>query len=216
MIGSSVRRPVPPTPVLAAVLLVGSVFAGGCADVRVTNPPRTATEQFLLSGAASEAVNQLSFETLQGRRVYLDPTYFAAPEPDFTLGLMRANMLASGVRLVPEPDLAEVIVEVRSPGLGIDRYEYLLGLPSLVLTAGAFGAGDALQTPIATPELAILKNLQQKGYGAVAYVAYWRETGEVVAADGPTIGQSERDDWWYFGVGPRSRGTIPPVRAEQE
>lgn len=214
MIGLSKRRL--SMPILAAPSLVGAIWVVGCADVRVTNPPRTATEQFLLSGAATEAVNQLSFETLQGRTVYVDATYFAAPEPDFTLGLMRANMLSAGLRLVPQRDMADVVVEVRSPGLGIDRYEFLLGVPSLVLTAGTLGAEDATETPLVTPELAIVKNLQQKGYGAVAYVAYWRDTGEIVAADGPAIGQSERDDWWFFGLGPRSRGTIPTIRAEEE
>lgn len=195
----------------AAVGAVCLALIAGCADVRVTNPPRTATEQFLISGAASEAVDQLSFATLEGRAVYIDATYFAAPEPDFMLGLMRSNMLAAGLRLVPDPAMAEVVVEVRSPGLGIDRYEYLLGLPSIALTAGALGAQDATGTPLITPELAIIKNLQQKGYGAVAYVAYWRDTGEIVAADGPKIGQSERDDWWFFGLGPRSRGTVPTI-----
>jgi Family of unknown function (DUF6655) len=191
------------------------LILGGCAEVRITNPPRTATEQFLLSEAATEAVDQLSFTTLVGRTVYVDSTNFAAPEPAFMLGHMRAKMLTAGLRLVPEAAMADVVMEVRSPGLGIDRYEYLLGLPSVVLAAGSV-TGTPTETPLVTPELAIIKNLQQKGYGSIAYVAYWRDTGEVVAADGPKVGQSERDDWWFFGSGPRSRGTIPTILDQGE
>ncbi len=199
----------------AGLLSAIGLMIGGCAEVRVTDPPRTATEQFLLSDAATQAVDQLSFVTLQGRTVYVDSTYFAAPEPGFMLGRMRARMLAEGVRLMPEPAMADVVMEVRSPGLGIDRYEYLLGVPSLVLAAGSV-TGTPTEAPLITPELAIIKNLQQKGYGSIAYVAYWRDTGEVVAADGPKVGQSERDDWWFFGSGPRSRGTVPTILDQGE
>ena len=183
-----------------------------CASSRVTDPSRTATEQFLLSSAAGEAVGQLSFDTLRGRKVFVDSQYFAASEQQFVLGELRAKMLLSGVQLVPARDAANVIVEVRSGGVGIDRSDFLLGLPALQT-----GSTDRASTsvPFLTPELALLKNRYQEGIASVSYVAYWAETGEVVASSGPFIGRSLRDDWWYFGAGPRSNGDIAPVRSSK-
>lgn len=204
-----------PEPLLRSLLvLAGMVLLAaastGCSAVRVTDPPRTATEQFMLSTAATEAVDGLTFENLRGRRVWLDESYFAASESAFVLGQLRARLLLAGVRLVPERPQSEVIVEVRSGGVGIDRYDSLVGVPPIFLTDGAVGA------PIVTPEIAFVKNQKQVGVASVAYVAYWRETGDVVAASGPTYGRSLRDDWWYFGLGPRSTGDIAPLERERQ
>ncbi|MBC7773257.1 MAG: hypothetical protein H7210_12230 [Pyrinomonadaceae bacterium] len=197
---------------VAILSLTGVLALIGCASSRVSDPPRTATEQFLLSKAAMEAVEQLSFDVLRGRRVFVDSQYFAASEEKFVLGEIRAKMLLAGVELAPQREEAQVVVEVRSGGVGIDRNDYLLGIPALQV-----GAGDAAGSgvPLLTPELAILKNRYQTGVASVSYVAYWTKTGEVVASSGPFIGRSLRDDWWYFGGGPRSVGDIAPIRKAQ-
>jgi hypothetical protein len=176
--------------------LVGGVV--GCTAARVTDPERTATEQFLLSQAAVEAVARLSFDPLRGRRVWVDDRYFAAADAPFVLGQVRAKMLIDGLRLVENREEAQVVLEVRSGGVGIDRGGFLLGIP-----------------PIVGYELSVLRNLEQHGVAEVAYVAYWRESGEMVAASGPFMGRSMRDDWWYLGLGPWSRGDIPPVQEEE-
>lgn len=209
------RRALTAVRLLAATYLFCSL--AGCASVRVTDPDRTATEQFLLSSAATEAVEQLSFESLRGRKVYVDSTYFAASEEKFVLGELRAKLFLGGVELVPEFESADVILEVRSGGVGIDRYDFLLGLPSVAVSADPDnGDSSGFSVPFVTPELAIVKNIDQIGIASVAYVAYWRETGEVVALSGPFIGRSNREDWWFFGWGPRTLGDIPPATREVE
>ena len=191
-----------------AALLCGA--AGCTSTIRVTDPPRTATEQFLLSKAAAEAVDQLSIEALRGRAIYMDATYFAASEQAFVLGELRAKLLLGGVQLVVARDAAQIILEVRSGGVGIDRSDFLLGVPSLIVNAGdAEGSGGIASTPFATPELAIAKNIHQIGVASVAFVAYWADSGEVVAHSGPHIGRTMREDWWFLGFGPRTIGNIP-------
>ena len=200
---------------LALVFLV--CLSSGCANVRVTDPARTATEQFLLSQAAVEAVNALSFEVLHGRKVFVDANYFAPLEKDFVLGEIRAKLLSSGVQIVAKREEAEAVIEVRSGGVGIDRYESLLGIPALLAPSAITSAASS--TPMATlvtPEFAISKTIKQVGFASVAYVAYWTDSGEVVASFGPTIGRTYREDWWFLGYGPRSIGNIPPVDHEIE
>jgi hypothetical protein len=198
-------------------LAVALLFVGGCSSLRVTDPSRTATEQYLLSQAATEAVRPFSFEVLRGRKVCVDDTYFAAAQKEFVIGELRAKLLLSGVQISPKRDDCEIVIEVRSGGVGIDRYESLIGIPSLGASSGATTAVPGAAVPtIITPEIAITKEIRQIGYASVAYVAYWADTGEVVDSYGPSEGKSYRDDWWLFGFGPRTIGTIPPVNHSLE
>src|SRR5688500_13534661 len=91
-----------------AVLGLGLVFllltGGGCATIRTTDPPRTATEQFLLTTATAKAIEQLSAGTLRDRTVWVESAYLSSAlqptqEQSFLLGELRAKLLASGVRL---------------------------------------------------------------------------------------------------------------------
>jgi hypothetical protein len=197
---------------LIAVILAWVVLAAGCASVRITDPARTATEQFLLSKAASKSVEQLSFEAIQGRKIYLDSANFSPAEKDFALSEFRAKLLLSGVSITPKKEDAEIIVEVRSGGVGIDRYESLFGIPSFVAPSSAI----TNSLTIVTPEIAITKKIRQVGFASISYIAYWADTGEVAASSGPAIGKSSREDWWLFGFGPSTIGDIPPVDYETE
>jgi hypothetical protein len=196
---------------------------GGCATIRVTDPGRTATEQFLESEAITRCVNQLAADSLRDRRVFLDATYLIAttqpspaqlptPEQDFMIGELRAKLLLNGVRLVDRREKAQVILEVRTGGIGIDRYDYLLGLPATDL-GGVPGVDNAVSSGgLVTPEIAILKTIRQKGYAGVSMVAYWADTGELLANSGPFVSVTHREDFWFFGFGPRITGDIPPTQ----
>jgi hypothetical protein len=190
------------------ILLIGDI---GCSTLRTTDPPRTATEQFLMSEATRRAVEQLVTDALRDRKVFIDSTYFNAtayplPENLFMIGELRSRLLASGIRLVDKRDQAEIIVELRSGGIGIDRYEFLLGIPSVYL--GTISGGNV---PAATPEVAVVKSTKQRGFSSIAFVTYWRDTGELVSSSGPFIGKTYREDWWFFGFGPTTFGNIPPA-----
>lgn len=198
--------------------LMLAVTLWGCAgcqsSVRVTDPPRSATEQFLLTVAASRAIEQLSVDALRGRQVYIDTQHFSAPEQGFVLSELRAKLLMSGVQLMPERGAAQIIMEVRSLGVGIDRSDLLVGIPSVLIRAGGVEDETGETTiPLATPELALVKNVDQRGVASIAFIAYWKDTGEVVANSGPYLGLTRREDWWFIGLGRRTAGDIAPVEA---
>jgi hypothetical protein len=198
----------------ATLLLCVLICCANCATIRVTDPPRTATEQYLLTQATVHAIEKLSAEALRDRKIYLDSTYLTAAtqpsqEHSFLIGELRARLLASGVRLAQYREEAQVIVEVRSEAVGTDRYETLFGIPSIYFFGNTIGDTSV---PISTPELAVYKHTRQAGYASVAFVAYWRDTGELIAASGPFVGKTHREDFWFFGFGPRTVGTIPPAQ----
>jgi hypothetical protein len=199
-----------PFRAISLAVLIALALCTGCATIRVTDPPRSADEQFLLSSAAQRAVAQLSTDALRDRKVYVDSSYFNAPEQAFVTGEVRARMLLGGVRLVPERKDAQIIMELRSGGVGVNRTEYLLGLPSIPIPGINSGSNSITNSiPFLTPELAILKNTKQQGFAGIAYIAYWADTGEVVTSSGPFIGRTNREDSWILGIGPTTVGNVP-------
>jgi uncharacterized protein YceK len=208
--------PVPRPMSRLALGLLLALLLGGCATVRTTDPQRTATEQMLLSHAADRAIQQLSTASLQDRTVYVDTRYFASIDDSYVVGELRAHLLEHGVRLQRQREEAEVVLEVRTGGIGIDKYNYLLGLPPIFLPAGdEVGGVEMGNGTVITPELALIKRIRQLGYASVGFVAYWRDTGELVASSGPFVGRTRREDWWFFGWGPKTSGDIPTAEAPE-
>lgn len=193
---------------LAIFLLAVLPMLGGCATVRTTDPPRTATEQFLISQASIQAVQQLSTTALRDREVYIETGYFDSIDQPFVVGELRTHLLLNGVRLARHREESQIVLEIRTGGIGIDRYDYLLGIPPIFIPASAAEGDLSDGGTIITPELAVVKSVRQRGFASVAFVAYWRDSGEVVASSGPYVGRTEREDWWFFGVGPRTTGDV--------
>src|SRR5207249_12293307 len=80
-----------------ALIMLG-LLAGSCATIRVTDPTRSATEQFLQSEATRKAVDQLSAEALRDRKTFLDTSYlitaaYPTPENLFLVDELRSRLL---------------------------------------------------------------------------------------------------------------------------
>ena len=204
---------------LAAAAVAGDV--GGCTTLRTTDPDHTADELYLENVATQKAVAQVSVLPLRDRRVFVDTTYLSAsiaPQPysqqaavrtdqqSYLVGELRAKLLLGGVRLCRRMEDADIILEVRTQGISVNHLEFLLGVPASSV-GGIFTGGIAAQTP----ELSIIKTTTQLGFSSVAFVAFYRDSGEVVAASGPFVGRTRRADYWFFGYGPRTLGNIPPA-----
>ena len=211
-------------------LFIAAMWCTGCTTIRVTDPPATADMQFLMTGAAEEAIRQLSVDALRDRTVFVDTSWLIpttmpnAPDPTlevtfarqpslehlFLIGELRAKLLKSGVRLVATKDKAQVVLELRSGALSVNRLDFLLGISAAVLPTSAVAG-----TNISTPEISIVKMTRQHGWASVAVVAYWQDSGELLAISGPFIGHTRRQDIWIFGTGPNTKGNIPPANADQ-
>jgi hypothetical protein len=203
--------------------------AGGCATIRVTDPAHTATEQFLMSQAITAALRQLNFDALRDRKVWVESGYFTGAEQvvvngevrqrlfttaeqAFATAELRERLLMGGARIVQDKKLADIILEVRSGGIGIDRLENLIGVPASVLGGGLAGSATS-GVPISIPEIALYKNTRQRGFASISFVAYRADTGEYVTSSGPYVGRTLRDDFWLFGAGPRTVGNIPTTES---
>ena len=120
-------------------ILIAATMAVGCTVVRETQPARTATEQLILSHAVIDAVRQIEADAVAGKKVMLDLSYLKIVDLEFTQGELRDRLLQLGAELVVDAGVAEIIVEARSPGLGIDDSKTMIGIPAIPVPVPSVG-----------------------------------------------------------------------------
>ncbi len=114
---------------LAAAM--AALLLGGCAVTRDTQPPRTATEEMLISAAADRAADALRPHFAPGAKVFVDAQYFDGTDAKYTIGAIRDRLAQNGARLVADRKSADMVVEIRSGAQSIDQNSLLIGLPSI-------------------------------------------------------------------------------------
>lgn len=181
---------------------------------RRTDTPRTATEQFLVSYAAVDAIDDMDLSPLKGRTVFVDPRYFESLDKPFVLGQLRARLLAAGANMVEKRDQANTVVEVRSAGVGVDRKDILVGIPQMSFPVGAATAAggvpyDGLGGGFDLPELPLLKRGRQDGVAGVALDAYDAKSGGRPHSVPTTLGHSRRSDWVVLFVMFHTKDNFP-------
>lgn len=191
--------------VLRGVLCGGLLaLCAGCHSVKITEPKRTVTEQLLLSSAADRAVAELELSPLRGKTVYVEERYFKSYDKRYALGSIRQHLSESGARLTTDEDKADVIVEVRSAGLGLDSRESLLGIPSFGLPIPFAGA-------VQTPELALYKSQKADSTAKFALFAYDRGSGEHVHSSGARSGKAHFYHYKFLGFFNWRKTDIPEL-----
>ena len=163
---------------LAALLLLT-----GCADFTMTNPPRTVTEQLLLSTAADQAIKSASLDMFQGKKVFIDGTYFDAYDSKYVLGAIRDAFSQAGALLAVDAGSSDMIVEARSGAYSIDYNSSLIGIPTL-------GVPIPLAGTVSIPELAFYKSSQQHTIAKFALLAYDTKSRAHFYSSGPMVGKS--------------------------
>lgn len=185
---------------VALLTVCGSV---GCGTTRISDTQRTATEQLLVSNAIDQAVADINFQPLNGKRVYIDTQYLdGVVDKGYLISSLRQVLLASGCTLREEKKQADYVVEVRSGGIGTDRHAVLLGVPQM--TVPTFVPGQ----PSMIPEIPFAKKTDQEGLAKLAVFAYNRVTGQPIWQSGMVRATSTSRDTWVLGAGPFQQGTI--------
>ena len=168
-------------------------MVAGCTAVRETQPVRTATEQLILSHAVIDAVRQIKADAVAGKKVILDLSYLKTVDIEFTKGELRNRLLQLGAELVADPDTAEIIVEARSPGLGIDDSKTMIGIPAIPIPVPSVGI-------FKTPALPLFKHDKQRGIAGFSLTGIEAATGKHVFSVGPIIGNAVHSDMRFIGL----------------
>lgn len=169
-----------------AVFIVVTLFSGGCASSLLTNPPRSATEQLLLSSAADRAMASVNLDIFAGRAIYLDLTYFDSYDSKYAEGEIRDALFRAGALLIDNETNADVIIEARSGALAIDNDTVLFGIPNMSVPI-------PLSVPIEIPEIALYKTQTQHSYAKFALLAYVNKSRAHIYSSGPLDGKAFHD-----------------------
>jgi len=173
--------------------VVVMVWAGlvlvGCGARTVSNTPRTAVEQLLLSGAVDRALEKLDLPELSGRKVYLDFDNLKAYDVEYIKVAARARFAELGATLAAKADEADYVAEMASGGLGIEYKTSMVGLPAIPIP----------QAPVPMPELSASRNVEQTGI--LKLLIFVHAKGKFVAAN-HYYAKCDRDEgfilWWRY------------------
>ena len=174
------------------ILLLSLGCVVGCTAVRETQPERTATEQLIMSSAVVDAACQIQADAVAGKKVMVDVTYLKTVDVEFTQGELRDRLLQLGAQLVTDRVQAEVIVEARSGGLGIDESKTNIGIPSIPIPVPSVGTFQ-------TPSAYIYKYERQEGKSAIAITGYESTTGKLLFSV-RSLGKALHSDLKLLGI----------------
>ena len=163
----------------------------------MTTTSRTGAEQLLISNSVDAALNKVDWGPLRGHSVYVDEKYIECVDKPYIIGSIRHRIANAGGSLATKPEDAQVVLEVRSGGVGTDTSDSYVGLPGMNVP-GLFS----------TPDLRFMTHQTQTGIAKLGIVAYDAKTMKVLGDGGVSLAKSDNSNWYVMGSGPYQSGTI--------
>ncbi|MFQ5733638.1 MAG: DUF6655 family protein [Planctomycetaceae bacterium] len=183
------------------------LLVAGCTTARTSNTARTSTEQLLISSSVDRALAKVDFRPFAHRAIYLEEKYLDAVDKSYIAASVRHQMLHAGSRLVAKPEDAELIVEIRSGGVGTETRETFLGMPAISVPG---------PLPVSLPEVRLLSRTSQTGTAKIGLVAYDARTRAAMGTGGVVLSQSNDNNWYVMGIGPWRSGSVRKDVARQD
>ncbi len=197
---------------VALILLLLVLPLGGCITDRVTNPPRTATDQLLVSSAADRAADQLRVMLPRGTHIFMDVHNFTGANGDdakYAEAAIEDRLLSQGLAIMPDAKSADVIVALRSGALATNSHKILVGIPSLPIPIPFAG------TVVQTPEVAVFSWDAQKGIAKFAATSYGAHDGALRSRTGSVIGVAKHDKKVVLLLFGSSRNSLEPPAVDK-
>ncbi|MCE9649801.1 MAG: hypothetical protein K8R18_09285 [Parvibaculum sp.] len=177
------------TQSLAAATLAALLLAlAGCTTGKTSSPPRTATEQLLISTAADRAAKNLALQMPSDKALYIDTSNFDGTDSKYAISAIKAELLRRGGRLVLDRNKADAIVEISSGALSIDESSSIVGIPQFDIPVPAAGN-------LTFPEIALFKKQERQGIAKFSAFGYDAKSGALLAAAEPDYGMSHTTEW---------------------
>jgi hypothetical protein len=164
------------------------LLLSGCVTDRLTQPPRAATEQLLISSAADRAADDLKLNLPVGTKIFLDSAHFEGYDSKYALGTIEDRFLRQGMLLAPDHAHADVVVALCSGALSVDEHKLFLGIPSIAVPVPFSG-------PITIPEIAFFEKDRLKGVAKFAATGYGVKDGKWIASTDAQLGFSSDTHW---------------------
>jgi len=183
---------------LACAALASVLFTTGCSSTTTSNTARTGTEQMLISAAMDRAMSSVQFDDFNGYKVFVDDKYLEAVDKGYLIGSIRHKILQAGGLLAPAADAADLVLEIRSGGIGTDGQESFIGIPAIGIPG----------LPIELPEVKVVSRSTQMGSAKLGLICYDAKTGEAVGLGGGSSALTHNNDTYVLGIGPFRSGSV--------
>ena len=169
------------------ILVLCSVCFGieGCAvSPQITNTPRSSIEQELLVSSLERGFETLDTQRLAGATVVVD-FFGLTPDKDFAKEFLIAWLQSHQVRIVTDPNEAQLRVKVFAPVLGVDQAQSFIGTPAF--TVPFLG--------VTIPEIALFRDVRHMGHAALETYTIEEDGGKFLVKSPPAMGRSEYDHY---------------------
>jgi hypothetical protein len=184
-----------------SLFLLAGVLAG-CLQTRMSEPPRTAVEQLLISTAADRSLLRAEWHMFDGKRVFVETNYFESYDRAYVLGSIRNLLSIHGALLATNVNDAEIIIEPRSGALSTDSSSSLLGMPSLPVPIPLAGTFES-------PEVSLFKSEKLFSTAKIALFAYDQKSRKHVYSSGPLLGKASHKYYKFLGYLSVTRTDLP-------
>ncbi|MEM1061625.1 MAG: DUF6655 family protein [Planctomycetota bacterium] len=184
-----------------------SACVAGCATISTSDTARTAMEQMLVSTAVDKSLERVDFRPFAGRKVFLNTDLLDCVDAKYVIGATRQRMFHAGAELVDSADAADILVDVRSGGVGTDHNESFVGIPELNLPA---------PIPISIPEIKFWSQSRQTGTAKLGLVAYDKESRRVLGQGGTILARTNDTNTYVVGIGPFKGGSVRDEYREKD
>lgn len=180
----------------ASVVVLVIALACGCTTARQSNTARTAREQLLISNAVDQALSKVDFAAFQGQKVLVEEKYLDCTDKGYVIGSIRHRLMMNGAQIAAKPEEADVVMELRSGGVGTDDADSYLGIPQIVLPG-----------MLTLPEVKLVTRTRQSALAKIGMVAYDAKSHQLLGAGGVSSSMSDDNNLFVMGIGPFQSGS---------
>jgi len=184
-------------PLLGLTLSVVLGLAAGCTSTKTTNTARTGTEQLLISNAIDQSLSKIDYTPMAGKKILIEEKYLDGVDKAYVASTVRHHVLQAGGALAAKPEEADVILEIRSGGIGTDTSDSYLGVP-----------GISLPGMLTLPDVKLVTRTRQSAYAKLGLVAIDGKSREVLGDGGTSLAMSDDNNWYVMGIGPYQDGSM--------
>ncbi len=178
---------------ISVILMLASL---GCSSMKRSDTARTGREQLLISNAVDQSLSKCDFGSFNGSKVFVDEKYLEGVDKAYVIGSIRHRLMLSGATLAAKPEEADVVLEMRSGGLGTDNADSYVGIPAIVLPG-----------MLTLPEVRFWEKARQTGIAKIGIAAYDAKNHEMLGAGGVTAALSSDTNMFFMGIGPYEYGS---------
>ncbi len=166
--------------------------------MKTSTTARTAAEQLLISNSVDQSLNKVDWTPFHGKSVFVEEKYIDCVDKAYVIGSIRHRVATAGAKLAAAADKSDIILEVRSGGVGTDISDAFVGIPAV--TVPGF---------LTLPDIRFVTHQLETGTAKIGLIAYDAKTRKVLGDGGMSLAKSDNSNWYVFGTGPYQTGTIP-------